>query len=99
MQTAGSNLLTRDDTILGVCQALGDDFGFNPLFLRIAFSLPLIWNPAFAVGAYLALGVAVMVSRLMVREPRRVVTETPAETPALLTADNEAEAEALAVAA
>jgi hypothetical protein len=40
-----------------------------------------------------------MVSRLMVREPRRVVAETPAETPALLTADNEAEAEALAVAA
>ena len=97
MQSADSNLLTRDDTILGVCQALGDDFGFNPLFLRIAFSLPLIWNPVVAVGAYLALGVAVMVSRLLVREPRRIVAETPVEAPALLTADNEAEA--LAVAA
>lgn len=100
MQTAGSNLITRDDTMLGVCQALGDDFGFNPLLLRVAFAVPLVWSPALAAGVYLALGAAVMVSRLIIREPRRTVAvPTPAEAPALPTADNEAEAEALAVAA
>jgi len=100
MQIAGSNLFTRDDTMLGVCQALGDDFGFNPLILRVAFAVPLVWSPALAAGAYLALGAAVLVSRLIIREPRRAVAApAPAEAPALLTADNEAEAEALAVAA
>ena len=34
------NLLRRDDTFFGVCQAIGEDFGFHPIFLRIAFGLP-----------------------------------------------------------
>ena len=25
----------RSHTILGVCEAIGEDFGFNPVFLRI----------------------------------------------------------------
>ena len=28
----------RSDTMLGVCQALGEDFGFHPNILRIAFA-------------------------------------------------------------
>ena len=25
----------RTHTILGVCEAIGEDFGFNPIFLRV----------------------------------------------------------------
>ncbi|MDB5694146.1 MAG: hypothetical protein JWO81_3209, partial [Alphaproteobacteria bacterium] len=35
MQSPQPALPFRDDNILGICQAVGDDFGFNPLWLRI----------------------------------------------------------------
>ena len=70
MQASQPNLFLRDDTLLGVCQGIGDDFGFNPLWLRIAFAAALIWNPVYDVSAYLALGAVVLVSRLIVRNPR-----------------------------
>jgi phage shock protein PspC (stress-responsive transcriptional regulator) len=54
----------RSHTILGVCEAIGEDFGFNPLFLRIPLAASVIWNPAIAVGVYFALGAVVLVSRL-----------------------------------
>ena len=28
----------RSHTILGVCEAIGEDFGFNPVFLRMPFA-------------------------------------------------------------
>ena len=34
----------RSDTILGVCEALGQDFGFNPTYLRIALASLVLWN-------------------------------------------------------
>lgn len=76
MQTAPSNLLARDDTMLGVCEALGEDFGFNPNLLRIALAAGLLWDPLAMIGLYLALGVVVLVSRLLAPNPRRA--ETPA---------------------
>lgn len=71
MESANRNVLTRDDTLLGVCQALGEDFGFNPMLLRIVFATTLYFNPAAVIGAYLALGVVVLASRLLVPNPRR----------------------------
>ncbi len=73
MDTATAAVFNRNDTLLGVCEALGQDFGFNPLWLRIAFALPLIWNPVAVIGAYLALGVVVMLSRLIAPNKRRTV--------------------------
>ena len=35
----------RNDTILGVCEAIGQDFGFNPLWLRLAFIAPIFFAP------------------------------------------------------
>ncbi len=35
----------RNDTILGVCEALGQDFGFNPTWLRLAFIAPIFFAP------------------------------------------------------
>ena len=71
MNTAAAPVFDRNDTLLGVCEALGQDFGFNPLWLRIAFAVPLIWNPVAVFGAYLALGVVVLLSRLIVPNRRR----------------------------
>jgi phage shock protein PspC (stress-responsive transcriptional regulator) len=71
MQAAQTNPIARSDTLLGVCQAIGDDFGFNPIWLRLAFALPLMFFPVAVFSAYLGLGVIVMISRLLVRGPRR----------------------------
>ena len=94
-QTFPRNPFTREDTILGVCEALGEDFRFPPLLLRVAFGIGLFLNPFATIGAYLGLGALVLVSRLISPNPRRPRSVTPVaeemET-APLHADNEAEA-------
>lgn len=55
----------RTHTLLGVCEAVGEDFGFNPLFLRVPFSMVVLYSPTIAIGAYLVLGLIVMASRLL----------------------------------
>lgn len=60
---ATTSLFFRNDTLLGVCEAVGQDFGFNPNWLRIAFCAPIYWSPALVLGAYLALGVLVAATR------------------------------------
>lgn len=71
MQEAQPALPFRDHTILGVCEALGEDFRFNPLFLRVLLAVLLFWNPVAVVGGYLAMGAVVFVSRWMAPEPRK----------------------------
>lgn len=86
----------RGDTILGVCEALGQDFGFNANYLRIVLASLVLWNSFAAIGIYLALGTAVAVSRWIYPAPRRIAVPevtAPVTTPA---ADNQAEAERLA---
>ena len=53
----------RNDTILGVCEAIGQDFGFNPLYLRLAFIAPLFFAPTLGIAAYLGLGLVVAATR------------------------------------
>jgi phage shock protein C len=53
----------RNDTILGVCEAIGQDFGFNPTWLRLAFIVPIFFAPVACVAAYLGLGVVVAATR------------------------------------
>lgn len=55
----------RSHTILGVCEAIGEDFGFNPVFLRVPFAAAVLYSIPLAIGAYLALGVVVLASRLL----------------------------------
>ena len=57
--TTQTPLPLRHDTILGVCEAIGQDFGFNPIWLRLAFIAPIFVAPMAAIGAYLALGAVV----------------------------------------
>lgn len=91
-----TNLLTRDDTLLGVCQALGDDFGFNPVYIRVALAASLLWNPVAIVGGYLAAGLLVALSRFAF--PDRAAAAGPAET-AAVSPDYEGEEAPLAEAA
>lgn len=69
MQNNRSNLFTRDDTFFGVCEALGEDFGFNANWLRVALALALFWNPAAVIAGYLAAGLLVAVSRWLYPNP------------------------------
>jgi phage shock protein PspC (stress-responsive transcriptional regulator) len=55
----------RAHTILGVCEALGEDFGFNPMWLRVPFAASVLFSVEMAIGAYLALGLIVLASRLL----------------------------------
>jgi phage shock protein C len=80
MTAQNTNLLLRNDTILGVCEAIGQDFGFNPNWLRVAFCAPIFWNPALVVGAYLALGAVVAATRFL--SPDRTAA-TPTAAPRL----------------
>lgn len=96
MQAVQANVFTRDDTFFGVCEALGQDFGFNPFFLRAALGTTLVWSPLAAFGAYAALGVAVLASRLLAPVPRSAPV-TAAEAPA--PAEGNDNAELLPVAA
>ena len=69
MPTAQPSLFARDDTFFGVCQAIGDDFGFNPNWLRLALPLLLFLNPTLTLAGYAAAGVIVFVSRWFFPEP------------------------------
>lgn len=100
MQNVQSSLLARDDTFFGVCQGLGEDFGFNPNYLRVALALLLFWNPVAAIGGYAGAGVFVAVLRWLVPNPA-FATASAGEPAAAETApagDNDAEAEMLAAA-
>ena len=84
MSNASTNLVLRNDTILGVCEAVGQDFGFNPNWLRIAFCAPIYWNPALVLGVYLGLGVLVALTRFAA--PDRTVAVVEGDRPAIVEA-------------
>ena len=55
----------RPHTIFGVCEAIGEDFGFNPVLLRVPCAAIVLVSPLMAIGAYLGLGLVVLASRLL----------------------------------
>lgn len=55
----------RSHTIFGVCEAIGEDFGFNPVLLRVPLAAMVLWSPLWAIVAYFALGVVVLGSRML----------------------------------
>lgn len=76
----------RAHTIFGVCEAIGEDFGFNPTFLRVPFAASVLISPTWAIGSYFALGLVVLASRLLFPKPK---TETPAVAQAEVVPANE----------
>ena len=69
----------RSHTILGVCEAIGEDFGFNPVWLRALLAIGVLASPTWAIGTYLALGVIVLASRLLYPKAKTVAAEALAE--------------------
>ncbi len=65
MENETTNLFRRRDTFFGICEAVGQDFGFNPLWLRLAFVAPLFFFPLQTFIGYFALGLVVLASRLI----------------------------------
>lgn len=80
MTAKTTNPFMRDDTIFGVCQAIGDDFGFNPMWLRIPLAVPVVFAPWYSVAAYAALGLAVLASRFLFPDRKRASANVVALT-------------------
>lgn len=84
-KAARPSLLTRSDTLLGICEGMGEDLGINANWLRVAFALALFFSPIGTIAAYLACGVIVLASRLLFPVPRAegevvaLATETVSE--------------------
>lgn len=89
MQISQPSLFARDDTFLGVCAGLGEDFGFNPLFLRIAFAAFLFFNPPAALATYAAAGAIVLLSRWLAPNPRPTAAPRPVAAKAAAGQDDE----------
>lgn len=98
MENKTTNLFRRHDTFFGICEAVGQDFGFNPLWLRLAFIAPLFFFPVQTFGAYFALGVIVLASRLLFPS-KAGAAATPALTTAEPTAATATKTEEFALAA
>ena len=74
-----NSVIARDDTLLGACYAIGEDFGFNPLYLRILFAVAIFWSPAIALTAYAALTALVTLTRWLVPDSSCAEPELVAE--------------------
>ena len=61
----------RADTFLGVCEAIGQDLGINPNWLRIAFAPFIMLNPVMTIAVYLGLGAVVAISRWAFPAPKQ----------------------------
>ncbi len=98
MQTSQPSLIARDHTLFGVCEAIGEDFGFNPMFLRVPFAALLLLSPTAVIATYFALAVVVFLTRWISPNPRTIAEARPAAASKRAPAANEV-AEELAVAA
>ena len=62
--------LGQPERLFGICKAVGDHMGFNPIFLRIGLIGLLFFGPALMIGAYVGLGLIVGVSHLVFPKPQ-----------------------------
>lgn len=79
MEQGRGNLFTRDDTFFGVCEGLGEDLRVPSNLLRMAFAVGLFFSPVAVLATYAALGLLVLVTRLV--SPRPQPAARPVEVP------------------
>ena len=79
----------RAHTILGVCEAIGEDFGISPMWLRVPFAASVLISPIYAVAAYFAVGLIVLGSRLAFPARRQLTATATDRQQAVVTADQE----------
>jgi phage shock protein PspC (stress-responsive transcriptional regulator) len=70
MQTSQPSVFTSDRTLFGVCEALGEDLGFNPILLRVPLAICLMINPVAVIATYLGLGLLVAFTRFVAPNPK-----------------------------
>ena len=68
------------DNLFGVCAAIGEDFGFDPIYLRVAFATALLFSLEAVLATYAALGAVVLLSRLIAPN-RKGATRPPVAAP------------------
>ena len=88
----------HQDNLIGICHAIGTDFGFNPLYLRIALAATLLFSPEAMLIAYGSAGLLVLASRLLVR-PKKQPKVAKAWVPELAASSHDLPERALAIAA
>jgi phage shock protein C len=94
MTTASPTFLGRSDTFFGVCEAIGQDFGFNANWLRIALGVGVLFAPIAVIATYAVLALAVVVSRAVAPVARVASAEI-----VMLAVEPESHAEPLKMAA
>ncbi len=99
--TAPRKVFARPDTMFGICEAIGRDLGFNPDLLRIALGFSVIFSLTIPFMIYAALGVIVLISRLIapVRGTKATAEVTALPAPVAPEAANATDERALALAA
>ena len=71
MTTTKPPISKRAEPIFGVCEALGDDFGINPHWLRAALIPLLVWQSLWTLAGYALLGLIVLAARLILPDVRK----------------------------
>lgn len=64
------------DNLFGICHALGETFGFNPIYLRVAVLATVMLNAEVALIAYFSAGAAVGVAKLATRSSSKRAAKT-----------------------
>ena len=67
----------RNDTFLGVCEAIGEDFRIPANLLRLAFAGLFFFQPMGAIALYAVLGLGVFASRKLFPKVDAVSTTAP----------------------
>ena len=82
-KSARTPIFDRPEPIFGVCEAIGDDLGFNPNWLRFGLAPFIFGNPFATFAAYFAVGAVVLAVRLLFPDVRAAeqieVQHEPAE--------------------
>ena len=79
----------RSHTILGICEGIGEDFGFNPVWLRVPFAATVLVSPMWSIVAYLTLGVVVLASRMLFPRPKLSSSAPAVQEPGMEAPANE----------
>ncbi|MEO6247103.1 MAG: PspC domain-containing protein [Sphingomicrobium sp.] len=58
-------IIDRPAAMFGVCEAIGDDFGINANWFRVALVPLILWQPLWTVVGYFCLGALVLATRLI----------------------------------
>lgn len=55
----------KKDNLFGICNALGEDLGIDPLWPRLLFASAFIFDPAVVIAGYFALGAFILLAGIV----------------------------------